>query len=496
MLMLPPISICCGECRFVFALPCPATDLVRLATLLRRANWTAIPLTAGDRLASLQRLILTNPALYLFCSATYRNKVGCRFQSFDHLMRWCETNLLDSFDAAGRGWSGWTDSHRAPLNLPASTLELPGTTSFQYLGQPILKRCLKRYLLRQQDSESIQSLAEFLVVATECSAEIAGNCLQELFGDSLSFPDRQAFSKQKHRIQRRVIYETWRQTAADTLNVEAVFGLHRQIADADNEFQVRLWQSKMAAMKQLAYGASHEINNPLANIATRAQTLLAGESNSERQHKLAVIYEQALRAHEMISDLMLFANPPELVLINIDLRGWLSNLIRELEPSLILPAAEKNGAAAANGESRRIELQVRLGPGLQQLQGDPQHLGAALKLLIRNSIESVRATSGSGNIGLRVFRQAAGWVCFSVTDDGAGIPPAIRAHLFDPFFSGREAGRGLGFGLSKAWRVAEMHAGELEFDPCYSPGARFEMRIPLDRPDDLGIDAGLSDRVV
>ncbi len=496
MLTLPPISICCGEWRFVFALPCPATDLVRLATSLRRANWTAIPVAAGDRLTSLRRLILTNPALYLFCAATYRNRVGCRFQSFEHLLHWCETNLLDSFDEAGSGWSVWNDSPQARINFAASTIDWPGTTSFQFQGQPISKRCLKRYLRSPQDSESNQSLVEFLVVASECSAEIAGACLQELFGNSLSFGGPQVFSKRKYRNQRRVIYETWRQTGVDPLNVEAVFELHRQIAVADNEFRVRLWQSKMAAMKQLAYGASHEINNPLANIATRAQTLLSGESNSERQHKLAVIYEQALRAHEMISDLMLFANPPELVPVNIDLRAWLSTLIRELEPSLITPAAAASGAAAGNGESHRIELQVRLGPGLQRLQGDPEHLGAALKLLIRNSIESVRTSSGSGNIGLRVFRHAAGWVCFSVTDDGAGIPPAIRAHLFDPFFSGREAGRGLGFGLSKAWRVAEMHAGELEFDPSYSPGARFEMRIPLARPDNQGLDKGSLDRVV
>ena len=61
---------------------------------------------------------------------------------------------------------------------------------------------------------------------------------------------------------------------------------------------------KLAALKELAYGASHEINNPLANIAARAQTLLREEVDLERRRALEAIHAQAMRAHEMISDLI------------------------------------------------------------------------------------------------------------------------------------------------------------------------------------------------
>ncbi|PQO47752.1 histidine kinase dimerization/phospho-acceptor domain-containing protein, partial [Blastopirellula marina] len=67
---------------------------------------------------------------------------------------------------------------------------------------------------------------------------------------------------------------------------------------------------KLASLKRLAYGASHEINNPLANIASRAQALLVDENDPDRRHELATIYAQAMRGHEMIADLMLFARPP------------------------------------------------------------------------------------------------------------------------------------------------------------------------------------------
>jgi hypothetical protein len=80
----------------------------------------------------------------------------------------------------------------------------------------------------------------------------------------------------------------------------------------EREYSAELEREKLEALKELAYGASHEINNPLANISTRAQTLMREETDPERRRKLAVINAQAFRAHEMISDMMLFARPPML----------------------------------------------------------------------------------------------------------------------------------------------------------------------------------------
>ena len=75
---------------------------------------------------------------------------------------------------------------------------------------------------------------------------------------------------------------------------------------------------------------NHEINNPLANISSRAQTLLREESDPERQRMLATINSQAFRAHEMISDMMLFAKPPQMNRTPVDLRVMVSNVMAEL----------------------------------------------------------------------------------------------------------------------------------------------------------------------
>src|SRR3954468_20110403 len=100
----------------------------------------------------------------------------------------------------------------------------------------------------------------------------------------------------------------------------------QQLAD----FARRLEGEKPEAMKELAYGASHEINNPLANIAARAQTLLDDEQDPQRRQKLIAIHRQAMRAHEMISDLMLFARPPKLNLASFSVPELIRKVVNGL----------------------------------------------------------------------------------------------------------------------------------------------------------------------
>ena len=71
------------------------------------------------------------------------------------------------------------------------------------------------------------------------------------------------------------------------------------------------------------------------------------------------------------------------------------------------------------------------------------------------------------------------WAEVEIADSGPGIRPEVRRHLFDPFFSGREAGRGLGFGLSKAWRVVGLHGGQIVVVSEPGEGAAFIIRLPL-----------------
>jgi signal transduction histidine kinase len=222
----------------------------------------------------------------------------------------------------------------------------------------------------------------------------------------------------------------------------------------------RFEQAKLDAMKELAYGASHEINNPLANISARAQSLLRDERDPERRRTLEAIHLQALRAHEMISDLMLFARPPRLERRPLDL----AELVRQVA-----------GGVAAECECRGIELNIVIDGQPPPIEGDATQFAVAIKALIANSIN---ALGRDGSIRLAISGSLGGGVQLQVADNGPGIPPEVRPHIFDPFYSGREAGRGLGFGLSKAWRIITLHGGNIEVDVTPAGGAAFTITLP------------------
>ena len=214
----------------------------------------------------------------------------------------------------------------------------------------------------------------------------------------------------------------------------------------ERDYAGELLREKLASMQALAYGASHEINNPLANIAARAQTLLVQEHDPQRRRSLATINAQAFRAHEMIADLMLFAKPPAPRVASVDLGALADQVVAEL--------AE---AAAAQG----TELSHIVGGSAHvEVQADEVQIGVALRALCQNALEAVRR---DGHV--RVSASTADGVPqLQVSDSGPGLTAEARKHLFDPFYSGREAGRGLGLGLSKVWRIMELHGGQVLVD--------------------------------
>jgi hypothetical protein len=241
-----------------------------------------------------------------------------------------------------------------------------------------------------------------------------------------------------------------------------------RLRELENHFDRTLETEKLDSLKAFAYGASHEINNPLANISTRAQTLLREETDPERRRKLAVINSQAFRAHELIADLMLFARPPALSVAPVDLVGLADQVVSEL---------------AAEAAAQRTTL-VRLPqPSPVIVPADRGHLAAALKAMCVNSLEALRL---GGRIEVAVQASAgagddsggAKWAEIVVADTGPGISPEVRRHLFDPYFSGREAGRGIGLGLSKSWRIVAEHGGRIEVESQPERGATFRIRLP------------------
>ncbi|MDP6720913.1 MAG: HAMP domain-containing sensor histidine kinase, partial [Pirellulaceae bacterium] len=199
-----------------------------------------------------------------------------------------------------------------------------------------------------------------------------------------------------------------------------------RLEDLEREFAASLETAKLDAMRELAYGASHEINNPLANISTRAQALLVGETDPERRRKLATINSQAFRAHEMISDIMLFAKPPRIDPISVNLVELTDEVLSEL---------------AEDAEEQGTELRRELQDNQISVLADRGHLAVALKALIRNSLEAI-AMGGYIELTARLTSSTSSsrsQVEIVVRDNGPGVSADARSSMFNPFYSGREA---------------------------------------------------------
>ena len=228
----------------------------------------------------------------------------------------------------------------------------------------------------------------------------------------------------------------------------------------ESRFQRTLEAEKLEALAEFAAGAGHEINNPLTVIAGRAQLLLLGETDPERRRSLALVNAQAMRVYEMIADMMLFARPPRPELQTVELVKLIDDLIADYTPR----AAQQETAICRTGE-----------PGPIRVEADPIQLNVALRAICQNALE---ALGSGGHIEIGVEQNGAD-VTIAIRDDGPGINPEEWRHIFDPYYSARQAGRGLGLGLSKAWRIVTNHGGRVAVDSQSGHGATFTVALPM-----------------
>jgi signal transduction histidine kinase len=221
--------------------------------------------------------------------------------------------------------------------------------------------------------------------------------------------------------------------------------------------------AKLAALAEFAAGAGHEINNPLATIVGRAQALLKHESDPGRRQSLATIAAQAFRIRDMIGDLMVFARPPVPVPQKLVLNEALGAIVERFREE----ALERACALTFQADATVFAT------------ADPTQLKIVLSELVRNALDAVGDSGGEIQTSIATTTiDARHWAVTVVADNGRGLSPVDRAHLFDPFYSGRSAGRGLGFGLCKCWRIVANHGGWIDVDSTPGVGSTFRVFWP------------------
>ena len=245
----------------------------------------------------------------------------------------------------------------------------------------------------------------------------------------------------------------------------------------EHEFDDALTRARLEALAEFAAGAGHEINNPLATILGRTELLLrrvgritpSGET-VDACRDLNIIAGQVQRIRDMIGDLMLFARPPKPNFEVCDL----SNAVR---------AGLRTISGLANTQG--VELRERIA-GVVIVPADRVQLAVVISELLRNSLNAMPRGGVIEASTLNADRENSA-ARLIVDDSGTGLSERDREHLFDPFYSGRQAGRGLGFGLCKCWRIVQAHGGSIHAGAGPGGGTRVVVEWPIGGAGDVTV---------
>jgi signal transduction histidine kinase len=219
---------------------------------------------------------------------------------------------------------------------------------------------------------------------------------------------------------------------------------------------------RLATAGELAAGMAHEIRNPLAAIvnATALLTDEAGLTPDERSATLAAIRTEARRLNRILSDFLHFARPQPARRVPGDIRDvveHVSGLIRD-----------------DHSRAARVDVRVAVDPAVPRFAFDRDQVTQVLWNVALNGVE---AMNGRGRLSLEVARQN-GDVALAVSDTGPGIPRERLPRVFEPFYSGKPNGSGLG--LTIAERIIAAHGGRIEIDSEPGRGTRVTLLFPLE----------------
>jgi len=223
-------------------------------------------------------------------------------------------------------------------------------------------------------------------------------------------------------------------------------------------------QDKMASLGRVAAGMAHEIRNPLSGINVYLNTLkkLHHKANSEEKVKqiMGQIQTASHKIESVIRRVMDFAKPGEPKLAETDLNRPVKDAI-----NLSAVTMRKSGVA----------LEENLAQNLPACHADPTLIEEMILNLLNNAAEAMRTMAEGKKVVVSTFALEDD-IIFTVSDSGPGVSPDIRDKIFDPFYTTKSDGTGIG--LSICHRIATDHGGSISVSESGLGGAEFRVRIP------------------
>jgi signal transduction histidine kinase len=229
---------------------------------------------------------------------------------------------------------------------------------------------------------------------------------------------------------------------------------------------------RLAALGQLSAGLAHEIRNPLGVIKGSADMLNRKVAGSEPlvAELAGYISSEVNRLNALVVRFLDFARPSKL----------------ELRPERISDIVDRAvEAATASFPNAGVKIERQYAPNLPEIPADPQLCEQVFVNLITNAIQAMQVQAGSLEKTLRIaieqeVSNGEPGVAVFVEDTGPGVPPELREQIFNPFFTSKKDGVGLG--LSIVAKIVDDHRGTIRLEEYTPRGARFHVFFPQAGP--------------
>jgi two-component system, NtrC family, sensor histidine kinase HydH len=244
------------------------------------------------------------------------------------------------------------------------------------------------------------------------------------------------------------------------------------VAPESPEQDITRWlRAQNAEISQLAGGLAHEIRNPLSTLSLNLDLLdedfEEAESPRDRRIKQRVgrLKREVQRLYDILENFLRFARVQELKLAPTDLNALVEELCDFYEPQ---------------ASTLAIVVRTYFSPDLPRPVIDADLFKQAVLNLMLNA---EHAMAEGGELIMTTRRDGAR-IVLDVIDTGAGMPEDVQARIFDPFYSTRPGGSGLGLPTTR--KIVEAHGGTIEVDSVPGKGSRFSLRLPVPPPSDVG----------
>jgi two-component system NtrC family sensor kinase len=242
--------------------------------------------------------------------------------------------------------------------------------------------------------------------------------------------------------------------------------IRRKTEELERAQESLIHSEKLACLGEMAAAVAHEINNPLAGIFTYARLLEKKLAPGKPALEwIQTIQRESKRCGEIVNNLLVFARRQH----------------TEMAPAEVKAIIERTLAVVSHKlQMHSIAVSTEVAD-LPRIYCDASQIQQVLLAIIMNAVDAIsNQAPGGGNLRIRAAMVDPAWVDISVTNDGPPIPKEVLPHIFEPFYSTKQATSGVGLGLAVTYGIVKRHGGDIQVST--GEETTFHVILPVGEP--------------